>query len=105
MAHLSSEPPVSSVRPVLSDRHRRTSRRLPLNAAVEVVQPQAGTGVTINASDGGLRVAVDCMLHEGELCLIRVDDPERPSIERARVVWARELIDGCIAGLEIVALN
>jgi PilZ domain len=105
MAHLSSEPPISSVRPVLIDRHRRTSRRHTLNASVEVVQPAAGTGVTINASERGLRVAVDCALHEGDLCLIRVDDPDRPLVERARVVWARELVDGCIAGLEIIGLN
>lgn len=105
MAHLSSEPPVSTIRPAFTDRHRRGSRRTAFNAAVEVMLPEVGSGVAINVSDGGLRVAVDCNLHAGDECMIRVDAPGRPERERARVVWSQQLPDGCIAGLEIVGLN
>lgn len=105
MPHLLSEPPISSLRVVCYDRHRRTSRRLPANAAVEILDPHPGAGVSINVSDGGLRVAVDCALCPGDVCLLSVDDPARPAIERARVVWTHSLRDGCIAGLQLLTLH
>jgi hypothetical protein len=100
-----SSPPISTVRPAFSDRHRRASRRTPFHASVQVFGPARGRGVTLNASDGGLRVAVDCRLKEGDLCLVRVEDPARGSVERARVAWSREVPDGCIAGLELLGLH
>jgi hypothetical protein len=72
---------------------------------VQVLGPAPGSGVTLNASEGGLRVAVDCVLTEGEICFVRVDDPERGAVERARVAWSRELPDGCIAGLQLLGLH
>jgi hypothetical protein len=72
---------------------------------VRVIEPALGRGVTINASDGGLRIAVDCALRPGDVCLLVVDDPSRPALERARVAWSRELRDGCIAGLQLIGLH
>jgi len=107
MTHLSSNPPpVSSIRKVFYDRHRRNSRRLPLHAAVAMHAPEGGSGVTINASAGGLRVAVDCLLRPGDLIMFSVDDDGRPKVERARVIWTQDVRDGCIAGLQLLtALN
>jgi len=105
MPHLFSEPPISSLRVVRYDRHRRSSRRLPANAAVEILDPRPGTGATLNISTGGLRVAIDCELCPGDVCLLSIDDPTRPAVERARVVWAHPLPDGCIAGLQLLTLH
>ncbi|MBW2455245.1 MAG: PilZ domain-containing protein [Deltaproteobacteria bacterium] len=103
MTHLSSNPPpVSSIRKVFYDRHRRNARRRPMNATVEVLEPAGGTGVTINASAGGLRVAVDCLLRPGDMCVLTVNDEKRPKVERARVIWTQDVRDGCIAGLQLL---
>ncbi len=105
MPRLLSNPPISSIRQVFYDRHRRQARRLPSHAPVEVLEPAGGVGVTINASEGGLRVAVGCLLRPGDLCLFIVDDSTRPSIERARVIWSQDVRDGCIAGLQLLTLH
>lgn len=87
-------------------RQRRGSARRPLHALVEVVQPTQGTGVTINVSHHGLRIAVDCTLTAGEVVLLyvrEVDQPER--LESARVAWVQQRPDGCIAGLQITGLH
>jgi len=86
-------------------RQRRAARREPLHAEVEMIEPRIGSGVTINASEGGLRVAVDCRLTEGDRCLLKVCDGERPRLERGRVVWVRELPDGFIAGLALAPIH
>jgi hypothetical protein len=106
------DPPASVIRRAHSERQRRAARRLSFNAHVELLSPRPGEGVTINASEGGLRIAVDCMLRPDEICLIRVDDPTTAlangagtRIERARVAWSRQLPDGCIAGLELLRLH
>ncbi|MEM1029321.1 MAG: PilZ domain-containing protein [Myxococcota bacterium] len=103
-----NEPVPSSTRPTaLLSRQRRGSRRRPLEATVQVVAPEAGRGVTINVSDGGLRVAVDCSLIPGETCLMVLREAGRPeALVRGRVAWARQLAgDGCIAGLERLGLH
>jgi hypothetical protein len=101
-----SESQVSVVRKVRPVGQRRCSRRRPLNAMVEVISPATGHGVTINVSDGGLRVAVDCPLRPDEICLLRIDDfSGAPRLERARVAWSRELHDGWIAGLQLIGLH
>ena len=54
----------------------------------------------INASVGGLRVAVDCVLATGDDCMLRLDVPGKPPrLVRAMVVWSQQVGDGCIAGL------
>jgi PilZ domain-containing protein len=100
-----SGPPISTVRPLFSERYRRASRRTPFHASVQVLGRAVGSGVTLNASEGGLRIAVDCVLRPDEICLVRVDDPARGRIERARVAWSHELPDGCIAGLQLLGLH
>lgn len=83
---------------------RRASERFPLNAHVEVTDPGHSSGIVINASAGGLRVAVDQPVGVGQVCRARVcTSPERESVETARVVWSRELPDGWVLGLEFVA--
>ena len=106
MALLTSDPPDSAIRPILFiERHRRASRRMPFSAEIEVLGPNKGSGVAINRSEGGLRVAVDCDLMPGDICLLRVDHPHHPKFERARVAWSRTLADGCIAGLELLTIH
>ena len=98
---------ISSVVPVGGDDlavhrgARRTSRRFPLHADIEVLEPRLATGVSINVSAGGLRVAIDEPVAVGEFCVLRVRTAaDRETIEHARVVWTRELPDGFLVGLE-----
>lgn len=87
-------------------RQRRGTRRRPLHADVDVIEPRAGSGVTINVSDGGLRIAVDCTLQVGDVCMLVIREPSMPvRLERARVIWAQELRDGCVAGLSVTGLH
>ncbi len=80
---------------------RRRSRRYPLNAEVEIVEPLSASGVTLNASAGGIRILIDREPPRGAECVLEVRfTTSRCSFERARVVWAREIADGWIVGLE-----
>lgn len=91
---------------------RRASHRWPLHADVELLDGSeavseraeiVGRGVTINASLGGLRIALDRKLEVGELCALRVRTAkDRETIEHTRVVWVRELPDGWLAGMQFV---
>lgn len=86
--------------------HRRAARRYPLHADVQVVEPRSVAGVTLNASAGGMRVALQNGLTVGELCTIRVSTaPGRETLEHMRVVWSRELPDGWLLGLAFVQLS
>lgn len=79
---------------------RRASRRYPLLADVVVLEPRPAEGLVINASAGGMRIALDAPFEEGEVLLMRVVPAEnRESVERARVVWTRALPDGFLVGL------
>ena len=74
---------------------RRASRRWPLQAEVEVLEPVQGRGVAINGSEGGMRIAVDCPLAPGLRCRIRTTfGPELERVENARVVWSLAARDG-----------
>jgi hypothetical protein len=87
-------------------RQRRITRRRPMHADVDVIEPHTGGGVTINASDGGLRIAVDCKLRVNDVCMLVIREPAKPvRLERARVVWAQEVRDGCVAGLTVTGLH
>lgn len=87
-------------------RQRRESGRRPLEAEVDVIEPCTGEGVTINVSHGGLRIAVDCRLEEGDVCMLVIREPAKPvRLERARVVWSQEVRDGCVAGLTVTGLH
>ena len=101
--------PTSSSLPTtayLAPARRRGARRRSLNAPVKVLSPYQGDGVTINASRGGLRVAVDCVLACDDICRLRVDDPDGPpQLVRGRVVWSQQVGDGCIAGLALLLRN
>jgi hypothetical protein len=81
---------------------RRTAERYPLHADVEVLEPFNAHGVVINASDGGLRVAVDRELPVGVVCVVEIAVDEGKTVEMARVAWTRELPDGYLAGLSYV---
>lgn len=86
--------------------HRRTARRIPSTVAVEILAPRKGSGVLLNASTGGARVAVDCELVRGELCHVRlVGRSGIALVDSLRVVWAREVADGWIAGLARLPLD
>lgn len=81
---------------------RRASQRWPWHADVELVEPAGGTGTTLNASAGGLRIAVDRELPVGEHVVAKVKTAHRETVEHMRVVWARELPDGWLCGLAFV---
>lgn len=82
---------------------RRAARRWALHADIELIDPIQARGIALNASVGGMRVAVDRPVPEGTLCVLRVNtSPGRGSVEHARVVWARQQPDGWLLGLEFV---
>lgn len=80
----------------------RASRRYPLNADVEVVEPVTANGVVINASEGGLRVALDRDVPLDVVCVLEVSVDGGKTVEMAKVVWVRSEPDGCLAGFEYV---
>jgi hypothetical protein len=86
----------------VEDSGRRASQRYPLHADVEVLDPLHAHGVVINASDGGLRIAVDTALPLGAVCVLEVKSAEGATVELARVAWLRELRDGFLVGMSFV---
>ena len=82
---------------------RRHARRWPLDAEVELLEPLCGTGMAINVSVGGMRVAVDADVPLSQTCTLRVKTaPGYESTEHARVVWRSAKPDGYVLGLEFV---
>ena len=79
---------------------RRASERFALNADVQVTSPESAEGVVINASAGGLRVAIDRPFAPGDDLVVRVSTPARETVEHVRVVWARDISDGALLGLQ-----
>lgn len=59
----------------------------------------------MNASDGGVRVAVDCSLVPGEECQLLMHREVGPSVLTMRVVWSRAASDGWVAGLQHLAVQ
>ena len=83
---------------------RRRSRRWALDAEVELLGPVRGAGLALNASTGGLRVAVDAAVPIGHVCTLRVRTaPGRATLEHAKVVWSHARPDGYVLGLEFIA--
>lgn len=78
---------------------RRASRRYNLNADVDVVSPIEAHGIAINASAGGIRIAIDAALEVGASCELKITTTLKTLTERARVVWCRECPDGFLVGL------
>ena len=81
---------------------RRSASRYPLNADVEILEPFNAHGVVINASDGGLRVAVDAELPVDAVCVVEVQLEDGKTVELARVAWVRAHPDGFLVGLSFV---
>lgn len=79
---------------------RRQHRRWSLDATISLRIPRRVEGITLNASRGGLRIAVDRPLPEGEPLRVHVASPEgHMAHETAHVVWQRPVADGYVAGL------
>ncbi len=82
---------------------RRRARRWALDAEIDLLSPGRGSGLAINASVGGLRIAVDRGMPVDEVCTLRVRTaPEHATIEHARVVWSKALPDGYVLGLVFI---
>ena len=81
---------------------RRNALRYPLNADVEILEPFNAHGVVINASQGGLRVAVDIELPLDAVCVVEVQLDEGKTVELARVAWVKAHPDGYLIGLSFV---
>lgn len=82
---------------------RRRSRRYRFNANVHIVSPVKAYGVTLNMSEGGLRVALSQALPHDQECLLQVwVTPRRCYVERARVVWSQKFVDGWVLGMEYI---
>ena len=81
---------------------RRTASRYPLNADIEILEPFNAHGVVINASQGGLRVAVDLELPLDAVCVVEVQLDEGKTVELARVAWVKAHPDGYLIGLSFV---
>jgi len=84
---------------------RRRFRRWALDAEIELLSPTRGSGLAINASVGGLRVAVDMGVPVDHVCTLRVRTaPDHSTIEHAKVVWSQARPDGYLLGLEFIAV-
>jgi hypothetical protein len=81
---------------------RRSWDRFPLHADVEVLEPVRAHGVVINASEGGLRIAVDTELPVDSTCVVEIRLDEGTTVELARVAWTRAHPDGFLVGLSFV---
>lgn len=82
---------------------RRGATRYPMHADVHILSPIETTGTVLNASAGGLRVALDTAVTKGDEVELEVRfAEERVGRERARVVWCRELPDGWLVGLQFL---
>ncbi len=83
---------------------RRRSRRWALDAEVDLLGPVRGEGLALNASVGGLRVAVDMGVPVGQVCTLRVRTaPDHQTVEHAKVVWAKARPDGYVLGLQFIS--
>lgn len=61
------------------------------------------TGIVLNLSSGGVRVAVTRALPVGARCYARlVTETGGELLLHLRVVWSRCRVDGCLLGMEIV---
>jgi hypothetical protein len=82
---------------------RRRSRRWALDAEIDLLSPVRGSGLALNASVGGLRVAVDTGVPVGQICTLRVRTaPDHQTVEHAKVVWAKARPDGYVLGLRFI---
>jgi hypothetical protein len=83
---------------------RRRSRRWALDAEIDLLGPVRGAGLALNASVGGLRIAVDMDVPVGQVCTLRVRTaPDHQTVEHAKVVWAKARPDGYVLGLQFVS--
>jgi hypothetical protein len=65
--------------------------------------PVRGAGLALNASVGGLRVAVDMGVPVGHVCKLRVRTaPDHQTVEHAKVIWSQARPDGYVLGLEFI---
>ena len=80
---------------------RRLSARFPLDARVEVrSRSGAASGLVLNASEGGLRIAADRGYEAGTRLDVDVLLASGRAIrERVQVVWASARPDGWVLGL------
>lgn len=86
------------------DQKNERKRRLPANDRVFIhLQGQTGEAWAINWSSEGVCLVSENALWSGEC--FEVEFPDRYSRGVASVVWARQLPDGCVAGLEFSSLD
>jgi hypothetical protein len=93
---------VKAVESVSRGSRRRATGRYPLNADIEILEPFNAHGFVINASEGGLRVAIDVELPLEAVCVVEVQLDEGKTVELARVAWVRAHPDGYLTGLSFV---
>ena len=80
---------------------RRHEARIPVDADVRVTKPVKADGVVLNASVGGLRIAVDREVPVGQACEFEVwSDGELRKTLTAVVVWSKEHPDGWVLGID-----
>ncbi len=85
-----------------SERNNERRPRLPANDRV-MIQGMKGAAWTVNWSPQGVCLLSENALWRGEC--FEVEFPDRYSRGVASVVWARQLPDGCLAGLEFRSLE
>jgi hypothetical protein len=67
-----------------------------------VVSPSRAEGVVLNASLGGLRIAIDKPLYVNDFCHLKIATDEGDGRwAKARVKWVKEMPDGWVVGLEL----
>ena len=83
--------------------HRGARRAYPRHQAhgsVELLAPVTASGIVINLSSGGVRVALTRGLPVGAACRARIHtETGGELLVDARVVWCQSRVDGCVMGL------
>ncbi len=93
----------SEVRPATPPDDRRRAIRWTSDAKVEILAPFRAVAEALDVSATGIQLSLEGWLSTGTLCDLRITTHSgREIFKRARVVWARRVGEGCVAGLQVV---
>lgn len=98
--------PKSGILPLIRKKEKRKYRRYPLDSKLVVISKKLkggnANGWCLNISKGGARIMVTQHLTIGEILEIKIERYQNWKKLLAKVVWVKQLKDGCIAGISFI---